>query len=39
MPAERVLAILDADAGARLDAESVAALRRLVADASIDLAA
>ena len=39
MPAERVLAILDADAGARLDAESVAALRRLVDDASIDLAA
>jgi len=39
MPTERVLAILDADAGARLDAESVAALRRLVDDASIDLAA
>ena len=39
MPAERVLAILDADAGARLDAESVAALRRLVDGASIDLAA
>jgi HD-GYP domain-containing protein (c-di-GMP phosphodiesterase class II) len=39
MPAERVLAILDADAGARLDAKSVAALRRLVDDASIDLAA
>ena len=39
MPAERVLAILDADAGARLDADSVAALRRLVDDASIDLAA
>jgi HD-GYP domain-containing protein (c-di-GMP phosphodiesterase class II) len=39
MPAERVLAILDADAGARLDAESVAALRRLLDDASIDLAA
>ncbi|MGH3138458.1 MAG: HD-GYP domain-containing protein, partial [Gaiellales bacterium] len=39
MPAERVLAIIDADAGTRLDAESVAALRRLIDDASVDLAA
>jgi HD-GYP domain-containing protein (c-di-GMP phosphodiesterase class II) len=39
MPAERVLAILDADAGARLHAASVAALRQLVGDPPVDLAA
>ena len=39
MPADRALAILDADAGTRLDGESVAALRRLLDSASVDLAA
>ena len=39
MPTERALAILDADAGTRLDRESIAALHRLLDGVAVDLAA
>jgi hypothetical protein len=39
MPTERVLAIIAADAGTRLDSESIAALRALLAGAGSALAA